>query len=156
MNTPESYNRFHETYREVSRNFAGVAEEEQISYYTALQDLHAKAEDQLRPFYENYFREIQAASAGDDSAQRAAVSFRNFQREYGRIQAEYVRELGLRQQRMFETMNALSVSSSVKVVDSLIEYLSDLRQNLAQKNEPKPSEPKPSEAKPGESKSAKK
>jgi hypothetical protein len=156
MSTPESYRNFSDTHNEVSRNFATRAEEEQISFYTGLQDLNAKAGDELRKIHENYLQELQAAQAGDDSMQRAATAYRNLQREYSRIQAEYSKKSELHHQQMFETMNSLCVSSSVKVLDSWIEYLRDMRQNLAAREEQKASTPKPNEPKQNEPKSGKK
>lgn len=149
MSTPESYQNFRETHNEVSRNFATRAEDEQFSFYSGLQDLSAKAGDELRKAYENYLKEVQAAQAGDDSMQRAATAYRNLQREYSRVQAEYSKKFETHQQQMFETMNSLCVSSSVKVLDSWIEYLRDMRQTLAAKEEQKPGEPKQSKPKSG-------
>ena len=149
MSTPESYQNFRDTHSEVSRNFATRAEEEQFSFFTGLQDLSAKAGEELRKAYENYLQELKAAQAGDDSMQRAATAYRNLQREYSRVQAEYSKKFELHQQQTFETMNDLCVSSSVKVLDSWIDYLRDMRQALAAKQEQKPGEPKQSEPKSG-------
>jgi len=155
MSTPESYRNFGDTHKEVSRNFAARAEEEQITFYSGLQDLSGKAGDELRKAHENYLQELQAAQAGDDSMQRAATAYRNLLRECSRIQAEYSKKFELHQQQMFDTMNSLCVSSSVKVLDSWIEYLSDMRQNLAAQEQQKLSESKPNEPKENEPKSGK-
>jgi hypothetical protein len=154
MSTPESCQSFRQTHSEVSRNFAMQAEEEQISFYSGLHDLNAKAGDEWRQAYENYLQELQAARGGDDFIQRASIAYRNLQREYGRIQTEYFKELETRQRRMFETMNALSSSASAQVLDSWIACLHDMRRNLAA-NEPQPSEPKSYAPKPAEPKPVK-
>ncbi|HKP36710.1 MAG TPA: hypothetical protein VJT71_07620 [Pyrinomonadaceae bacterium] len=156
MSTPESYQRFRETHSEVSRNFATQAEEEQFSFFNGLQELYAKAWNELRQAYENYLQELQAASAGDDSVQRAAFAYRQLRREYSRIQADYLKEFEGRQQRMFETMNSLSSTANAKVLDGWIQCLSDIRQNLVETQTPKPGEAKPSDPKQNEGKPGKK
>jgi hypothetical protein len=112
-------------------------EKEQSSYYTELEQLGAKAGDELRRIYDNYLQELQAAWAGDDSMQRATAAYRNFQREYGRIQTEYFQETGLRQERLLDSLNTLTSTSNAQALDSWIEFLRGLRQNLPQKDEPK-------------------
>ena len=154
MSTPESYHRFCQTHNEISRNYSMQAEEEQISFHGGLQDLNARAGNELRRAYENYLQELQAASGGDDSIPRGTVAYRNLRREYSMIQAEYVKELETRQRGMLETTNALCSSASVKVLDNWIECLREIRQSLAV-NEPQPSESKSNEPKQKEPKSAK-
>jgi hypothetical protein len=139
MNTPELYRKFRDTHGEVARNFAMGTEEEQSSYYTDVQQLCAKADNELQQLYGNYLQELKAAWSGDDSIQRATMAYRNMQREYSRIQTDYFKEFGIRHERMLDTLNSLTSTSSVTALDSWIEYLGELRQHLAQKDESKPS-----------------
>ncbi len=137
MNTPESYRRFRDTHCDVGRNFAMGTQDEQSSCYSDLQQLNAKADNERREIYGNYLQELQAASSGDDSMQRATIAYRNLQREYARIQADYFKEYQLRNERMYDTLKALTSTSSAKALDSWLEYLNELRQNLASKDESK-------------------
>jgi hypothetical protein len=139
MNAPERYRRFRDAHGEVARNFAMGTEEEQSSYYTGLQELGAKAGNELQQVYGNYLQELRAAWAGDDSIQRVAIAYRNLEREYGRIQTDYFKEFEIRRQRTLDTLNALTSTSSVQALDSWIEYLGEVRQHLVPNGESKPS-----------------
>jgi hypothetical protein len=143
MSTPESYRRFRDTHGDVARNFSMGTQDEQAACYSDLQQLSAKAENDLREIYGNYLQELEAAASGDDSIQRATVAYRNLQREYARIQADYVKESQLRNERMYDTLNSLTSTSSAKALDTWIEYLNELRQNLASKDESKSKGNKP-------------
>ncbi|HXD30193.1 MAG TPA: hypothetical protein VN643_03700 [Pyrinomonadaceae bacterium] len=139
MNTSETYRRFRDAQGENARNCARGADEEHSSYFSDLQQLGAKAGSELQQAYDNYLQELQAASAGDDSIQRATTAYKTLQSEYSRIQAEYTQDLAVRHERMLNTMNSLTSTSTVKALDNWIEYLNGVKQNLVQPAESKPS-----------------
>jgi hypothetical protein len=138
MINPQSYWRFRDAYSNVTRDYAMEAQEEQSSYCADLEQIGANAENELRRIHDNYLQELQGAWAGDDAIQRASLAYRNLQREYYRIQAEYLKASRLRHGRMIDTLSTLTSKASVKTLDSWIEYLKELKHDSAQTGESKP------------------
>ena len=131
MNGPQSYRQYCEAQSATDREYAMGAQDEQSSFYTDLQQFGANAEKEMRSVYDNYLKEVRAASAGDDAMQRAGVAYRTLQREYGRIQAEYLRACHDRQAKMTDTLTSLNSKASIKALDGWIDYLRELRQSVA-------------------------
>jgi hypothetical protein len=69
--------------------------------------------------------------------QRATMAYRNLQREYAKIQTEYVEACRLRQARMTDALSVLTAKARLKAIDGWMQYLGEWRQNLAQMAEPK-------------------
>jgi hypothetical protein len=131
MNSPQPYRRYSEVQSATGREYAMRAQDEQSSFYTDLQQFGANAEKEMRNVYDNYLKEVRAASAGDDAVQRAGVAYATLQREYGRIQAEYLKACQDRQAKMMETLTSLSSKASIKALDGWIDYLREVRQSVA-------------------------
>jgi hypothetical protein len=114
-----------------AREFATATRNEHISYCAELTEIGAAAEAQWRKACETYAQELRAAAGGDDAIQRASVAYRNLQREYGRIQLEYLNACEVRGARMTDALAALRADATVKMLDGWIEHLSELRRASA-------------------------
>lgn len=113
--------------RTVSRDHATAVQDEQASYYTDFLQISAGARNQWRTAYETYLQELRASAAGDDALARASAAYRNLQRQYDRIQDEYIKACEARWTRLADSLNAKSADARVKVLDGWIEYLKELR-----------------------------
>jgi putative IMPACT (imprinted ancient) family translation regulator len=91
----------------------------------------ATATKQWRTAWETYMQELRASAAGDDEFQRASAAYRNLQREYDKIQADYMKACEERYSRMGSELTAQSASARNKLLDTWIEGLNELRRMTA-------------------------
>jgi hypothetical protein len=127
----QSYRDVFDAHTATALEYATAVQDEQTSCYSDLMQIHAAAETQWRSACETYQQEVRAAAAGDDAAQRAATAYHNLQREYGRIQSEYVKAGEERYGRMAQALRTQGATARVKALDGWIAYLQKARDAAA-------------------------
>jgi hypothetical protein len=131
MDDHKVYARIHSTHSAAAREYARAAQDEQNSCYADLMQIGASATKQWRTACEAYMQELRASAAGDDALQRASAAYRNLQREYDKIQADYMKACEERYSRMGSELTAQSASARNKLLDTWIEGLNELRRTTA-------------------------
>ncbi len=118
---------------ELSSTYMSKCQQNYFSHVNNVQKLAANARGKAQELWQNYLQELRAIGAGDDTAERAAAACLKFQREYSKLDVDYVKSCRDSYKNSIEALETLRTETDGRGLENLVSYLDDLRNILAGK-----------------------
>ena len=113
------------------------AQEACAAYAGRVNELAGHARRKAQDLWQSYTQAARAAAVGDDASLRTMAAFQDFQREYAKLESEYIQSVGEAYSAAASTITAADSSLRLRMLDAFIAYLQGLRSTLASDASPK-------------------
>jgi uncharacterized membrane protein len=114
-------------YGEHAREASQQAGKAYAAYVTRVSELAGHARAKSQELWQSYVQAARAAAVGDDAFARTMAAYQDFQREYTKVESDYVSSVSQAYSSLTRSVADLDAKTRLKMLDDFIAYLQELR-----------------------------